>query len=128
MGNWVTNDNSQLILKAGKLIGDYQDIAKPDHIRTMNVYLPDSRTFDVVIRVNIPNGHHVKNVDDLNISVNNETGYCKSNATLTGQVLTWHVSETFLNNFQPASNWSKLAEILDTIYTLSEKEITIEKN
>lgn len=128
MGNWVTNDNSQLILRAGKLLGDYQDIAKPDHIRTMNVYLPDARKFDVVIRVNIPVGYHVKNVDDLNISVNNETGSCKSNATVTGQVITWHVSETFLNNFEPASNWPKLTEILNAIYNLSEKKISIEKN
>jgi hypothetical protein len=128
MDKWVSVDNSQYKVRAGKLIGDYRDVTQTDHIRSMNVYLPDARTFDVQISIIIPEGYQVKNIDDLNISISNETGSCESNASITGQILKWHVSETFLNNFEPASNWPKLAGILHTIYTLSQKEITMIKS
>lgn len=128
MEHWVTDHNNQYKVKVGKLIGDYQDIAKQEHIRSMNVYLPDARTFNIDIRIDIPDGYQVKDTGDLNIAVSNETGSCKSSTTITGHLLTWHVSEIFLNNFEPASNWPKLAEILHAMYVMSQKEITMEKS
>ena len=128
MENWVVNNNGQYQLKAGKLLGNRQDMAKQDHVRTMNVYLPDARTFAVDILVDIPDGYQVKDISDLNMSVSNETGSCKSSSSITGRILVWHVSEIFLNNFEPASNWPKLAEILHAFYTLTQKEIVFEKS
>ena len=127
MNDWVTSENGEYIIKAGRLLGKYQDLSKPDHIRTLNVYLPEARTFTIHTDFRIPDGYQIKNAGDLNASVVNETGSCTSRATVNGKTLEWLVTETFTHNFEPASNWPKLSEILNTIYTLSGKGILLTK-
>ncbi len=126
MANWVSSENNVYQVHAGKMLGVYQNFA--NSTRSVNVYLPGTRTVDCHITIHIPDGYKLRDAGDLNSSVNNESGSCRSTASLTGQTLEWNVTETFVHNFEPVSNWSKLEEILNAIHTLSEKKIVLEKN
>jgi hypothetical protein len=126
MGNWVSNENNLYRVQIGKLLGVYPDIDGKS--RSMNVYLPGTRTVNCHVIVHIPDGYQLRDAGDLNMSVKNESGSCLSTASVNGQTLEWNVSETFPHNFEPVGNWPKLAEILHAIYTLSEKKIVLEKN
>jgi hypothetical protein len=127
MRNWVNNEHGLYQFQAGKLLGVYQDIANKDHKRTLNVYLPSARTVNFQISIHIPDGYRIKDASFLNISVSNETGSCRSIATVTDKTLEWWVSEMFTSNFEPVAAWPKLAEILNAMYILSGKEIAFEK-
>ena len=120
MGNWVSNENNAYQVQAGKLLGFYQNFANSN--RSMNVYLPGTRTVNCYINIHIPDGYQLRDAGDLNRLVNNESGSCLSTARVTGQTLEWNVTETFVHNFEPVSNWSKLEVILDAIHALSEKK------
>jgi hypothetical protein len=127
MDNWVKNDNTQIRLKAGRLLGLSPEVPLHDYRRSLNIYLPSALSFTSHISVHIPDGYQVKDISELNISEINETGSCKSTGSLNGNTINWQVSETFTNNFEPAQNWEKLSKILDALNSLSSIEIKLEK-
>lgn len=127
MNDWIRTGNSQYSVRAGKFLGIHPDFTNKNSTRTMNIYLPYASTSVWDIRFQIPDGYQVKDIDHLNISVSNTSGSCMADVYVSSNTLSWHISEAFNNNFEPAANWPKLTEILNAIHHLSEQEIILEK-
>jgi len=86
-----------------------------------------ARSFTYNISINIPDGYTTKGIEELNMSKSNEKGSFVSTASSDGKVVTIIVKRSFTKNFEPAANWGKLVELLDTVYDFNNKKILLEK-
>jgi hypothetical protein len=128
MENFVKKAGNNYILEAGKLVGSYQKVDEKERTRTIDIYMPCARTFTWNIAINIPKGYAVKGVEELNKALGNETGSFNCTAASDDSAVKIKVTRTYTNNFEKASNWPKLLELMDAFYNFSTQKILLEKN
>ena len=127
MENFVKKAGNNYIVEAGKLVGTYQKVDEKERTRAIDVYMPCARTFNWDITINIPKGYTPKGVEELNKTINNETGTFNCTATNDGAVVKIKITRTYTNNFEKADNWPKLLEIMDASYNFSIQKILLER-
>lgn len=127
LDNFVKKAGNNFIVDAGRLIGKFNKVEDKDRKRTVDIYMSCARTFAYNININIPDGYTVKGVEDFNKTLSNETGSFISTASVVDGKVKITVKRTYNKNFEPASNWSKLVELLDAAYEFNNKKILLEK-
>ncbi len=127
LDNFVKKAGNNFIVDAGRLIGKFSKIEEKDRKRTIDIYMTCARSFTYNITINIPEGYNPKGIEELNMNKSNETGSFVSTASSDGKKISISVKRSFSKNFEPATNWSKLLELLDIVYEFNNKKILLEK-
>ncbi|HMG81390.1 MAG TPA: hypothetical protein VK559_00010 [Ferruginibacter sp.] len=127
MDNFVKKAGNNFIFEVGRLMGSYTGAAKKDSERTVDVYMLCARTLTYNFSVAIPDGYTAQGIDVLNKKVGNDIASFESSAKLTGNTLTITVTRIYNNNFEPASNWPKLATVMNAAADFTAQKILLEK-
>lgn len=128
MDNFVKKAGNNYIVEAGKLIGSFNKVEEKERTRTIDVYTPCARTYTYNITVNKPQGYKIKGLENFNRSVNNVTGSITSSAVEDDSSVHVTAKLMYASNFEPATNWPKLLELMDGLYDLTNQKLLLEKS
>lgn len=124
---FVKRAGNNYILDAGKLIGSQLTLDESDQQRSLDIYMPYARGYEHEIKVEIPAGYTAENIHVLNKSVNNECGTFVSSADINGSTLYIKAKKIYKHNYEPASNWDKLIEMIDAANEFYAQSIILKK-
>lgn len=123
----VKRAGNNYILDAGKLIGSQLTLDESDQQRSLDIYMSYARGYEDEIKIEIPAGYTAENIHTLNKSVDNECGAFVSSAEINGSTLHIKTKKVYKHNYEPASNWSKLVEMIDAANDFYGQSIILKK-
>lgn len=126
--NYVKKAGSSYLLEVGKLIGERQEITEKDRGRNIDVFLFCPMTFTWAINISVPAGYDVKGIEELNKTIDNETGSFSCAATNDGHFVNIRIRTVYAHNFEKAANWPKLLDIMDAVNNIFTQKILLEKS
>lgn len=127
MNGWVKKAGNNLIVEVGKLIGGQFEIKADQRERTVDIYMPQARTYNYSIEFTVPDGYTVDGIDKLNKKVENECGGFVSTATLNNNKLTITTTKYYNTLFEKAENWKKIAAFVDAAFEFGKEKILLRK-
>lgn len=124
----VKRAGNNLIIDAGKLIGEQMELKDSERERNENIYRLYPCCISYKINIQIPDGYTVENIDKMNISLDNQSASFISSASINESILSLTVSKVYKNNFEPVNNWNKLVEVIDMANKYYSQSIILRKN
>lgn len=127
LNNLVKKAGNNYIIDAGKLTGTFYKPEAIDAKRNVDVYMPCARSFKYSIAIAIPAGYTAKGMEEMNVKKINKTGSFTSTAAVNGNTLTITVTRVYNNNFEKATDWPMLMELLNTASNFNSQKVLLEK-
>jgi len=127
LNNLVKKAGSNYIIDAGRLAGKFYKLEDKERKRTLDVYMPCARTFKYTISIAIPEGYSAKGMEEMTIKKANKTGSFSSSAVVNGNNLIITVNRVYNNNFERASDWPLVTELIDAASNFNAQKILLEK-
>lgn len=116
------------IFEAGKLIGDQIKLEQSELAgRQVDIWLPNARTIENNITVNIPAGYTVDGLQDLNMNIDNESGAFISTAKVDGDKLIITTKKLYKKNFDKKEAWPNYIAFLEPAYKFSQLKVVLKK-
>ncbi|MDP4261504.1 MAG: hypothetical protein Q8941_03125 [Bacteroidota bacterium] len=116
------------IFDAGKLIGDQIKLEEKElQGRQTDIWLSNARTIENNITINVPAGYSVEGAQDLNMSVDNESGSFTSTAKTEGDKLVINTRKIYKKNFDKKELWPNYVAFLEAAYKFSQSKIVLKK-
>ncbi|MDR2621906.1 MAG: DUF3857 domain-containing protein [Dysgonamonadaceae bacterium] len=109
----IKRAGNDYVLDVGKLIGSQLHLNEQQRNRKQDISMPFARTFEYNLVIQIPEGYTVKNIENLDMEVDNDCGQFISKASLDGKNVSIRVSKIFKKAQLPVEEWPQLLEILD---------------
>lgn len=124
----VSRAGRNYIFEVGKLIGgqiklDQNELQK----RQTDIWLENARTIENNITVNIPAGYTVEGLEELNVSVDNESGSFISSARVEGDRLVIATKKLYKRIYDTKESWPNYIAFLEPAYKFSQAKIVLKK-
>lgn len=116
------------IFEIGKLIGSQIKLEQNElQERKTDIWLANARTIENNITLNIPAGYTVEGLEDLNMSVDNESGAFTSTAKIDGDKLVVTSQKIYKKNFDRKEAWPNYIAFLEAGYKFSQAKVVLKK-
>jgi hypothetical protein len=116
------------IFEVGKLIGDQIKLEQSEMAgRKVDLWIPFARTIENNITVNIPSGYTVDGFQDLNMSIDNESGSFVSTAKVDGDKLIISTKKLYKKNFDKKELWPNYVAFLEPAFKFSQLKVVLKK-
>lgn len=124
----ISKAGRNYIIEIGKFIGDQIKLDSNEiKNRMTDIWIPYARTLENSITLNLPAGYTVDALQDLNISVDNESGAFISSAKLDGDKLIITTKKSYKKNFDKKELWPNYIAFLEPAYKFSQAKIVLKK-
>jgi hypothetical protein len=124
----ISRAGKNYIVEIGKMIGDQIKLDSNEiKARQTDIWIPFARTIENTITVNIPTGYTVDGLQDLNTSVDNESGSFVSTAKLDGDKLIITTRKLYRKSFDKKELWPNYIAFLEPAYKFSQAKIVLKK-
>ncbi len=127
LDNLVKKAGNNYIIDAGKLTGTFLKLDEKDKKRSTDVYMPSSRSFKYTVSIAVPKGYVPRGMEEMTQKKENKTGSFSSVANVKDNVLTITVNRVYNNNFEKASDWPMLLELIEAASSFNDQKILLEK-
>jgi len=91
------------------------------------MWLPNARTIENNIVINIPAGYTVEGLQELNMSVDNESGAFISTAKTEDGKLIISTRKLYKKNFDKKELWPNYVAFLEAGYKFSQAKVVLKK-
>jgi hypothetical protein len=116
------------IFEVGKLIGDQIKLEKDELTgRQVDIWLPHARTIENNINIAIPAGYTIDGLQELNVTVDNESGSFISSAKIDNDKLIVTTKKIYKKNFDKKEAWPNYVAFLEPAYKFSQSKIILKK-
>lgn len=115
------------LLEIGKFIDQQVEIKQEEKERDYDIYLPFARSYNYLLKVEIPEGYVIQGIDQLSTNVQNETGGFSSKAKMVGNQLIVESHKYYSHNFEKKENWPLMLDFLKAAYDFSQKKVLLKK-
>lgn len=124
----ISRAGKNYLFDAGKLIGDQIKLEQKElEGRQSDIWLTNARVIENNITITIPAGYAVEGLQDLNMSVDNESGAFTSTAKTEGDKLIISTSKLYKKNFDKKELWPNYVAFLEAGYKFSQAKIVLKK-
>jgi hypothetical protein len=124
----ISRAGKNYVFDAGKLIGDQIKLEQTElEKRENDIWLPHARTIENNITVTIPAGYTVEGLQELNVSVDNESGAFISVAKTEGDKLIISTRKLYKKNFDKKEQWTNYVAFLEAGYKFSQAKVVLKK-
>jgi len=124
----VNKAGKNYIFEVGKLIGDQIKLEQSELAgRKVDIWIPFARTIENNITLNIPSGYTVDGFQDLNMSIDNESGSFVSTAKVDGDKLLITTKKLYKKNFDKKELWQNYIAFLEPAYKFSQLKVVLKK-
>jgi hypothetical protein len=124
---YIKKAGPNYIIEIGKFIGSQIEIEKKERNRKVAIYMDYAKKYAYAIDLIIPEGYTVKGIDQLNQSVENETGGFTTTAVMEGTLLKLRSIKTYKKNYLKASEWPQMLPWLDTALEFNQAKVLLQK-
>ncbi|HZY82522.1 MAG TPA: DUF3857 domain-containing protein [Cyclobacteriaceae bacterium] len=130
--NFIEKAGPRVLFKVGLLIGPQVEMYRDDK-RTMQVENDNNRNYDRLIKVHIPAGYNVRNVEQLkmNFSYSNDdnTPYLfKSDYVMNGDVLEIRLAEFYKDIYCPLERYEDFRKVVNAAADFNKVTLILEKS
>ena len=124
----ISRAGRNYIFDAGKLIGDQIKLEQTEmDKRETDIWLQNARTIENNITINIPAGYTVEGLQELNVSIDNESGSFISTAKTEGNNLIINTRKIYKKNFDKKEQWPNYVAFLEAGYKFSQAKVVLKK-
>ncbi|MET0392270.1 MAG: DUF3857 domain-containing protein [Chitinophagaceae bacterium] len=124
----VSRAGRNYIFESGKLIGGQIKLEQSElESRKTDIWLANARTIENNITLKIPDGYTVEGLDELNMSVDNESGSFVSTAKVEGDQLIVTTRKLYKKNFDKKEAWPNYIAFLEPAYKFSQLKVVLKK-
>ncbi|MBC7949733.1 MAG: DUF3857 domain-containing protein [Chitinophagaceae bacterium] len=124
----VSRAGRNYLFDAGKLIGGQIKLEQSElEKRETDIWLPNARTIDNTITLTIPAGYVVEGLQELNMSVDNESGSFVSTAVTEGDKLLITTRKVYKKSFDKKDQWPNYVAFLEAGYKFSQGKVVLKK-
>ncbi|MEI9809054.1 MAG: DUF3857 domain-containing protein [Bacteroidota bacterium] len=124
----ISRAGRNYIFDAGKLIGDQIKLEQTElENRQTDIWLQNARTIENNITIAIPAGYTVEGIQDLNMSIDNESGAFTSTAKTEGDKLVISTRKLYKRNFDKKEQWVNYVAFLEAGYKFSQAKVVLKK-
>jgi hypothetical protein len=95
--------------------------------RQVDIWIPHARTIENNITITIPPGYIAEGLQDLNATVDNESGSFISTAKLENDKVLISSKKIYKKNFDKKEAWSNYVAFLEPAYKFSQSKIVLKK-
>jgi len=127
MGDFVRYAGGNLILDAGKLIGQQWNPTESDRNRNTDAYIPTRRIFENEIVIQIPTNYTVVNVEHLNVNFSNDYAAFEAVTVIENNTVNIKTKKTYQKSFISKEDWHHFIEILDKTNTFYSSSVVLQK-
>lgn len=122
----ISKAGKNYIIDIGKIIGDQIKLdANELTSRQTDIWVPYARTIDNNIVLNLPKDYTVEGLQDLNMSVDNESGSFISTAKVDGSQLIITTHKLYKKDFDKKEAWPNYVAFLEAAYKFSQAKIVL---
>ena len=116
------------VFDVGKLIGDQIKLEEKEMTeRQTDIWIPNARTIENNIIINIPSGYTAEGLEELNLSVDNESGAFISTAKIDADKLIISTKKLYKKNFDKKETWPNYIAFLEAGYKFSQAKVVLKK-
>ncbi len=124
----ISKAGKNYILEIGKLIGSQIKLEQAELTkRQTDVWVPFARTIENNITLAIPAGYTVEGLQDLNYTVDNESGAFTSAAEVKDNQLLITTKKLYKKSFDKKELWANYVAFLEPAYKFSQAKIVLKK-
>lgn len=124
----ISRAGKNYILEIGKMIGPQIKLEESEiKTRLTDVWVPYARTIENNVTLEIPAGYTVEGLQDLNLSVDNESGAFVSTAAMKDNNLVITTKKLYKRNFDKKEVWANYVSFLEAAYKFSQAKIVVKK-
>ncbi len=124
----ISKAGRNYLFDAGKLIGDQIKLDQKElEGRQSDIWLASARTIENSITITIPAGYTVEGLQELNMSVDNESGAFISTAKTEGDKLILTTNKLYKKNFDKKELWPNYVAFLEAGYKFSQAKVVFKK-
>lgn len=126
--NLVSRAGRNYIFDIGKLIGGQIKLEQNElQTRQTDMWFSNARTIENNITVTIPAGYTVEGLEELNTSIDNESGGFVSTAKVEGDKLVVTTRKLYKKNFDKKETWPNYVAFLEPAYKFSQSKVVLKK-
>lgn len=124
----ISKAGKNYILEIGKMIGSQIKLEQSELTnRQTDIWVPYARTIENNVSLTIPAGYSVEGLQDLNYSVDNESGAFISTATIKDDQLLINTKKMYKKSFDKKELWANYVAFLEAAYKFSQAKIVLKK-
>ena len=124
----VNKAGRNYLLDLGKMIGSQIKLDENEMKNRQNdIWLAYARTISNNISLDIPKGYLVEGYQDLNMSIDNESGSFISTAKIDGDKLLITTKKVYKKNFDKKDLWPNYVAFLEAGYKFSQTKVVLKK-
>lgn len=130
-GHFLERAGPRILFKAGELIGRQIEMYRDDE-RTTTVENEFNRRYDRIIRIFIPSGYQIRNLDDLKINIAYKDHdlipfIFKSDYSLKGELLEISIEEFYKEIYAPLSRYEDFRKVVNAAADFNKITLVLEK-
>lgn len=124
----ISRAGKNYIVEIGKMVGPQIKLEESElKVRQTDVWVPYARTIENNVSLAIPAGYTVEGVQDLNLSVDNESGAFISTAAVKDDKLVINTKKLYKRSFDKKEVWANYVAFLEAAYKFSQAKIVLKK-
>jgi hypothetical protein len=128
---FVEKAGPRILFKVGELIGPQTEMYRDDQ-RTVEVENDFNRMYDRTIRIQLPKGYQVKNVNDLKVNISytdkDQVPFLfKSDYVVKGDVIEVRVEEYYKQIYAPLSRYEDFRKVVNAAADFNKITLVLEK-
>jgi len=123
----ISKAGKNFIMEIGKMIGDQIKLEPSEMTRQTDIWVPYARTLENTILLNLPKDYTVDGIQELNTSVDNESGSFISTARVEGNQLIITTKKLYKKSFDKKEAWPNYIAFLEAAYKFSQAKIVLKK-
>ncbi|HET9057315.1 MAG TPA: DUF3857 domain-containing protein [Chitinophagaceae bacterium] len=127
LGDLVKKAGKSFIISLPSLIGGQIQIKPEEKDRQNEIDINFPKSLRWQINFSIPAGYTVGGLEDLNTTVENETGLFSVNSKIEKNKLVLDIKKVYKQKNMKKEQWPKMTEWLDAAYNFSQKKIALKK-
>lgn len=129
--HFIEKAGSRVLFKVGQLIGRQIEMYRDDQ-RTAEVENDFNRMYDRTIKIHLPKGYQIKNLNDLKLDItyrdkDNVPFLFKSNYTLTDNLLEVRIEEYYKQIYAPLSRYEDFRRVINAAADFNKITLVLEK-
>ena len=124
----ISKAGRNYILEVGKMIGDQIKLDSTEmKTRQTDIWVAHARILENKIILNIPKNYTVDGLQELNNSVDNESGAFITTAKIEGEQLIITTKKIYKKSFDKKELWTNYIAFLEPAYKFSQAKIVLKK-
>lgn len=123
-----TDSDSMLIMNLGRLISSQYNISNYKiNDRKIGIYNSNLREISYELAIEIPSGYKPLNLEDFNVTADNEAGLFKAVATLEDGKIILKITKVYKTRYLPVEKWNLMVDYLHTAESYYYKKLLLSK-